>query len=198
MRMQFSLVWRRPPSQVRRGVNRRRSSPSQCGETIMSDMSGTIDGKQFWQAIGQRATGSTIVTARSESGPAGLLGLSATHLCADPPTMLVSVDKRTSALATVLEARHFAINYLPVGQKALADIFGGKSDLKGADRFGTASWIKLATGAPVLADAVGVIDCELVETIERYNVVMILGRVVATSGDPQAAPLVHFRGGFLP
>jgi flavin reductase (DIM6/NTAB) family NADH-FMN oxidoreductase RutF len=159
---------------------------------------GTIDGKQFWQAIGQRATGSTIVTARSESGPAGLLGLSATHLCADPPTMLVSVDKRTSALATILEARHFAINYLPSGQKALADIFGGKSDLKGADRFGTASWIKLATGAPVLADAVGAIDCELIETIERYNVVMILGRVVATSGDPQAVPLVHFRGGFLP
>jgi hypothetical protein len=152
--MQFGLVWRPPPPQVQHGLtgaaNRRRNS----GEMIMPDTPGTIDGKQFWQAIGQRATGSTIVTARSESGPAGLLGLSATHLCADPPTMLVSVDKRTSALATILEARHFAINYLPSGQKALADIFGGKSDLKGADRFGTASWIKLATGAPVLADAV--------------------------------------------
>ena len=57
---------------------------------------------------------------------------------------------------------------------------------------------RLATGAPVLQGAVGAIDCELIETIERYNVVMILGRVVATSSDPQAAPLVHFRGGYLP
>ena len=64
-----------------------------------------------------------------------------------------------------------------------------------------ASWESELTrglGAPVLQGAVGAIDCELIETIERYNVVMILGRVVATSGDPQAVPLVHFRGGYLP
>jgi flavin reductase (DIM6/NTAB) family NADH-FMN oxidoreductase RutF len=164
----------------------------------MPDKPATIDMKQFWQAIGQRATGSTIVTARSEAGPAGLLGLSATHLCADPPIMMVSVDKRTSALPTILEARHFAINYLSSAQRSLADIFGGKSDLKAADRFTTASWGRLATGAPTLDGAVGVIDCELVETIERYNVVIVLGSVVATSSNPDAAPLVHFRGGYLP
>ena len=77
-------------------------------------------------AVGPLTCCRRIVTARSAGGPAGLLGLSATHLCADPPTMLVSVDKRTSALATILEAGHFAINYLPSGQRALADIFGGK------------------------------------------------------------------------
>jgi flavin reductase (DIM6/NTAB) family NADH-FMN oxidoreductase RutF len=164
---------------------------------MMPDKSATIDMKQFWQAIGQRATGSTIVTARCGTGPAGLLGLSATHLCADPPTMMVSVDKKTSALPTILEARHFAINYLSSAQRQLADIFGGKSELKGADRFTAGSWVSLATGAPTLADAVGVIDCELVETIERYNVVIVLGRVVATSSNPNAAPLVHFRGGYL-
>src|SRR6202012_1866916 len=156
-----------------------------------------VDMKQFWQAIGQRATGSTVVTARSGTGPAGLLGLSATHLCADPPTMMVSVDKKTSALPTILEARHFAINYLSSEQRQLADIFGGKSELKGADRFTAGSWHRLATGAPTLADAVGVIDCELVETIERYNVVIVLGRVIATANNPNAAPLVHFRAGYL-
>ena len=86
---------------------------------VMSDNSAMIDVKQFWQAIGQRATGSTIVTARSETGPAGLLGLSATHLCADPPTMMVSVDKRTSALPTILQARHFALNYLSSDRKSV-------------------------------------------------------------------------------
>ena len=135
----------------------------------MPDKPGTVDVKQFWQAIGQRATGSTIVTARSASGPAGLLGLSATHLCADPPTMLVSVDKRTSALPTILDARHFAINYLSSERRALADVFGGKSDLKGADRFATASWTTLATGAPILLGAVGAIDCELFEAIETFS-----------------------------
>lgn len=165
----------------------------------MSDRSTTraIDAKQFWQAVGQRATGSTIVAARSADGPAGLLGLSATHVCADPPTMLVSVDKRTSALATILDARHFALSYLGSDAAALADIFAGKTDLKGASRFGTASWTTLVTGAPVLEHAVGAVDCEFVEAIERYGVMIVLGRVVATRGDPQIKPLVHFRGGYL-
>lgn len=159
--------------------------------------SAPIDVRSFWQAIGQRATGSTIVTARSATGPAGLLGLSATHVCADPPTMMVSVDKRTSALATILEAKHFAINYLPKSAAALADIFGGKGDVKGAARFETAKWVTLATGAPVLESAAGAIDCELVETIERYGSVIVLGRVVATMNSPDANPLIHFRGGYL-
>ena len=157
-----------------------------------------VDAKRFWQAIGQRATGSTIVTARSGAGPAGLLGLSATHLSADPPTMMVSVDKRTSALATIIEARHFAINYLPKSAAALADIFGGKSDLKGAARFDVDAWTTLGTGAPVLESAVGVIDCELVETIERFSTVLVIGRVVATKHNSDAIPLIHFRGGYLP
>lgn len=164
---------------------------------MLTNSAAAIDVKQFWQAVGQRATGSTIVTARSNTGPSGLLGLSATHLSANPPTMLVSVDKRTSALPTILDAGHFAINYLSSGQSALADIFGGKSELTGADRFTTMTWETLATGAPVLLDAVGVIDCQVVETIERDNVVLIIGRVVATHNNPQAVPLVHFRGGYL-
>src|SRR5229473_1559748 len=72
-----------------------------------------IDPRAFWRAIGNRATGSTVVTARSDEGPAGFLGLSATHLCAKPPLMLVSIDKRTAALQTILAARHFALNFLP-------------------------------------------------------------------------------------
>jgi flavin reductase (DIM6/NTAB) family NADH-FMN oxidoreductase RutF len=156
-----------------------------------------MDAKQFWQAISQRAIGSTVVTAHGSGGPAGLLGLSATHVCADPPTMLVSVDKRTSALNTILEARHFAINYLPDDAAALSEAFAGKTSAKGPDRFGSRRWNKLVTGAPILQGAVGAIDCELLETIERYGVVIILGRVVAACNMIEAVPLIHFRGGFV-
>jgi len=156
-----------------------------------------IDVKTFWQAVGQRATGATIVTALGSDGPAGLLGLSATHVTADPPTMLVSIDRRTSALASVLEARHFAISYLPRGAEAVVDHFSGKSPLKGADRFEPGRWTQLATGAPVFKDAIGAFDCTLEEVIERHGVSIVLGRVVALHSNPAGAPLVYFRGGYL-
>src|ERR1700733_7046971 len=99
----------------------------------MSAPAKTIDAKAFWRAISNRATGSTIVTARSEDGPAGFLGLSATHVCADPPLMLVSIDKRTSALQAILAARHFALNFLPREAEAIADMFGGRGTRKGIE-----------------------------------------------------------------
>jgi flavin reductase (DIM6/NTAB) family NADH-FMN oxidoreductase RutF len=157
-----------------------------------------IDPRAFWRAIGNRATGSTVVTARSDEGPAGFLGLSATHICADPPLMLVSIDKRTAALQTILAARHFALNFLPREAAEIADMFGGKGPQKGATRFEIGQWGTLHTGAPILLDAVGAIDCRLVETIERDGVVMAIGRVVGFRDSSGTAPLVHFRGGYLP
>ena len=155
-----------------------------------------IDAKTFWRTLGQRAIGSTIVTARSAEGPAGFLGLSASHISAEPPLMLASIDKRTSALQTVLAARHFAVNFLPSDASEIADLFGGKGTLKGAERFTVGNWQTLATGAPVLAPALGAMDCVLEDTIERGSISIVIGRVVDVligGGDP----LIHFRGGYL-
>jgi flavin reductase (DIM6/NTAB) family NADH-FMN oxidoreductase RutF len=155
-----------------------------------------IDVKTFWRALGQRAIGSTIVTARSAEGPAGFLGLSASHISADPPLMLASIDKRTSALQTVLAARHFAVNFLPAEAKEIADLFGGKGTLKGADRFQVGNWQTLTTGAPVLSNALGAMDCALEQTIDHGGISIVIGRVVdVLVGDGN--PLIHFRGGYL-
>lgn len=157
----------------------------------------TIDPKAFWRAIGNRATGSTVVTAAGPDGPAGFLGLSATHVCAEPPLMLVSIDRRTAALQAVLSARHFALNFLSHEAQAMAETFGGKGERKGADRFETGQWGTLTTGAPVLLVAVGAIDCVLEETMERHGIVIAIGRVVDVMQGPAAHPLIHFRGGYL-
>jgi len=154
-----------------------------------------IDAKTFWRALGARATGVVVATARGLDGPAGFLALSATHVTADPPTMLVSIDKRTAALAAVLSARHFALNFLAAGDRALADMFGGRGETRGADRFAPERWGTLVTGAPILNDAVGAIDCALAETIERAGVVIAIGRVVdvvVRDGEP----LLFFRGAY--
>jgi flavin reductase (DIM6/NTAB) family NADH-FMN oxidoreductase RutF len=156
-----------------------------------------IDVKSFWQAIGQRAIGVTVVTAEDRDGPRGFLGLSATHLCASPPIVMVSVDKRTSALATIVGAGHFALNFLAHGHSSTADVFGGKGELKGAARFRPGEWGRLETGAPIFLEAIGAMDCLLEETIERHGVVITLGRVVAQRIEPSYEPLILFRGKYL-
>jgi flavin reductase (DIM6/NTAB) family NADH-FMN oxidoreductase RutF len=153
-----------------------------------------LDARGFWKLIGQRATAVTVVTAQGPSGPAGFLALSSTHLSASPPSMMVSVDEKTSALEAIRAAKHFAINILGEGDRDLADMFGGKGDLKGAARFATAPWSTLATGAPVLDRALAAIDCELDELIPRHGAVIAIGRIVAWRGNAEAKPLVYFGG----
>jgi flavin reductase (DIM6/NTAB) family NADH-FMN oxidoreductase RutF len=157
-----------------------------------------MDAKSFWQAIGCRAVGAAIVTARDQHGPAGFLGLSATHVSAEPPRMLVSVDSHTSALGTIRNARHFAINYLRADQERLVAVFGGKTELRGAERFSPGEWGELKTGAPVLLDALGALDCEVEEALERGSTTIFIGRLVAHRASPQAAALVSFRGKWRP
>jgi flavin reductase (DIM6/NTAB) family NADH-FMN oxidoreductase RutF len=156
----------------------------------------TLDVKTFWRALGVRASAVTVVTARGAEGPSGFLALSATHLCADPPMLMVSIDKRTASLIAVQSGRHFAINYLPRGAETLADMFGGKSDRRGADRFEAGRWSTLTTGAPILKDAIGALDCVLEETIERHNTIIAIGRLVDYAGRSDGEPLLFFRGGY--
>lgn len=160
-------------------------------------MNHIIDAKTFWRILGARAIGVAVVTAEGSSGPAGFLALSATHLTADPPTMLVSIGQKTSALASITERRHFAINYLTKDREDLAREFGGQGSRKGADRFANDEWTTLHTGAPVLKVAVGVLDCELEETIERHNTVIAIGRIVAYSQSAEARPLISFAGQYI-
>lgn len=154
-----------------------------------------IDAKTFWRALAARATGVVVATARGPDGPAGFLALSATHVTADPPTMLVSIDKRTAALNAVLHGKHFALNFLAAGDKALADMFGGRGETRGADRFAPERWGMLTTGAPILNDAVGAMDCVLEDTMDRSGVIIAIGRVVdvvVRDGEP----LLFYRGAY--
>ena len=155
-----------------------------------------MDVKEFWKTLGTRAIGMTIVTARGAAGPAGFVGLSAAHVSADPPMMLVSIDRKTSALAPVLESRHFAINYLAKGQESLAELFG-RHTADHAERFSSPDWTRLETGAPVLSSALGAFDCVLDRTVELSGTVVAIGKVVGGFAKSEGDPLIFFRGKVL-
>lgn len=166
-------------------------------DAVDAKINAEIDAKTFWRALGSRAIGVAIVTAKGMNGPAGFLALSATHLTANPPTMLVSIGQQTSALPVILAAKHFAINYVARTREDLAKEFGGQGTLKGADRFAASDWTTLATGAPVLHGAVGVLDCELEEAIERHGTVIAIGRIKAFTQATDVQPLISFAGRYM-
>ncbi|HWK13826.1 MAG TPA: flavin reductase family protein [Rhizobiaceae bacterium] len=156
-----------------------------------------IDAKTFWQAIGCRASGVAIVTVAGADGSEGFLALSATHLTASPPMVTVSLDKKTSAGPAIIESGAFAINYLSMSGRPLIGVFTSREGPKGPARFEGLDMSTLATGAPVLPDITGVLDCRVEEVIERYGVYLLIGRIIAFENFNDRQPLVHYQGQVL-
>lgn len=156
----------------------------------------SIEPGQFWQVLGRRASGMTIVTTSGTSGTAGFVGLSASHVTAQPPTMLVSLDRKTSALGPIGESRAFAVNYLAADQRNVAEAFLDRGAAM-ADRFAAGSWNTISTGAPALLDALGVFDCTVEEMIERETAVIVIGRVAGWAIGNDRPPLIFHNGALL-
>nr|WP_314256864.1 flavin reductase family protein [uncultured Devosia sp.] len=165
--------------------------------TKVSDLDDAIDPKLFWKAMGVRAAGVSIVAAEHGVGPRGFLALSPTHLCADPPTMMVSVDRTTDALSTIIAARRFSINYVGYDQHHQLAPFLPKSGVSGAERFKASHWSTGKSGAPILSASAGHIECVLEEEIYRHGTAILLGRVVAFEGGAGTTPMVSHGNKYL-
>lgn len=136
---------------------------------------------------------SVITVGRGEER-SGLTVTSVSSLSLDPPTLIVCVNKQSSSWPLLQRHKAFGVNVLRAGQQAVAERFAGRGGLKGAARFGDEPWITLATGVPLLADALAVIDCGLEETIDRHSHAIVIGRVEAVQVAPNGEGLVYWRG----
>jgi flavin reductase (DIM6/NTAB) family NADH-FMN oxidoreductase RutF len=75
----------------------------------------------------------------------------------------------------------------------LADSFGGKDDLEGADRFKLGRWTTLTTGAPVLE---GALDCALERRSNVTTPSLLSADLVDYTADPARELLTSFRSGY--
>jgi len=173
------------------------SMSSSPGQTLSE-----ADALSLKLAMRQMAGGVCIITAGQGRERTGATVTSATALSVDPPTMIVAINRRSSSFPTIQAYGHFCINILSHDQQAIADRFAGKSGLKGPERYQHAEWTTLASGAPVLLDALAAIDCAVEEVIERHSHAIFIGRALSigtretTRSHPEdtADPLVYANG----
>ncbi len=150
----------------------------------------------FRDAMRQLAGGVCVITAGVGEDRTGLTATSATSLSMDPPTILVCINRTSSAFPVIASYRHFAVNLLAADQQAVAENFTGKGGLRGAQRYRGAEWTTLQSAAPILEGALAAVDCEVEELIERHSHVIVLGRVVAVRNSAKASALAYWRGDY--
>lgn len=146
------------------------------------------DPKAFRNALGQFATGVTVVTCMTPQGPLGMTANSFSSLSLDPPLVLWSPARSSSRHEAFVTAPHFAIHVLSAEQEALCTGFARD----GRD-FGAADWNLNADGAPVLDGCLSCFACRRSAVHPGGDHSIVVGEVTHVT-TRQGAPLL-FHGG---
>jgi flavin reductase (DIM6/NTAB) family NADH-FMN oxidoreductase RutF len=152
----------------------------------------TLDRATFFGLMSAFPSGVTIVTTLDERAlPRGLTCTATCSLSAEPPLLLVSLDKRSGTLAAIRASRRFIVNYLLAGRGQLSNQFA----TTGIDRWKDVAWRASRHGIPVLhADSLAYVECRLVNTIEAGDHTVVIGRVEGGRAPaPGTQPLIYFR-----
>lgn len=152
------------------------------------------EASSFRDAMSLLTTAVNVVTT---AGDAGTHGFTASAVCSvsdNPPTLLVCMNQSSRSHMPFVDNKVLSVNVLGAQHEHLSNVFASK--LESDERFTHGAWHTLATGAPVLDDALVSFDCEIeqVQAVGTHSVFMC--RVVAIkhserAGEPDES-LVYF------
>ena len=154
----------------------------------------------FLEAMSFTASTVSVVTTDGPAGRAGVTVSAMSSVSADTsrPSLLVCLHREGRATPVILENRVFCVNVLRDDQSAISDLFAGRVDAPGGDRFAGAEWVTGATGAPRVASPLVAFDCRLTDATEMGTHQVIFGAVediFITDGNigNRGGPLIYNR-----
>jgi flavin reductase (DIM6/NTAB) family NADH-FMN oxidoreductase RutF len=156
-----------------------------------------VTASDFRNAMRQLTGGVSIITAGKGRDISGMTVTSVSSLSVEPASLIVSLNRESSSWPLVKRYGFFGVNILTSDQIDIAERFTGKGGLKGADRFGGATWITRASGVPLLDGALAAIDCEVEDIVERHSHAIVIGRVLDVAVSARTAALAYWQGRYV-
>lgn len=156
----------------------------------------TVDIDRFKDSMRHLAGAVSVITVGRGDDRTGFTATSVSSFSAEPPSILVSLNRSSSSWEALQRHGSFAVNVLTHDQQHIADRFAGRNGVKGVARYEGAQWQELVTGTPALTDALTVLDCELAEAIDRHSHSILIGHVRGITVRRNASPLLYWQGNY--
>lgn len=154
------------------------------------------DRDRYRDAMRALASGVSLITHASGANLTGMTATSVTSLAADPPSLIVCVNRTASLCARLAPGVVFGVNLLRADHQEIADRFAGRTGEKSAEQFAGSPWIVTPDGAPLLVGALAAFECEVDELVARHTHAIVLARVRRIAAQASGSALVYWRGGY--
>ena len=155
-------------------------------------MTGSLDPEAMREVMGHFASGVTVVTAVTDTGPIGFTCQAFSSLSLEPPLVVFAPGRASRTWPLLRGIGRFCINVLAEGQDAVSRSFARS----GVDKFAGVPWRPSAHGSPVLDDVVAWIDGELWAEYDGGDHTLAVARVLDLGADPRRRPLLYHRGAY--
>ncbi len=158
-----------------------------------------VDSDAFRAVLGQWPSGVTVVTTvRPEqqhegdlaAGWYGMTASSFSSVSLDPPLVSVCLARTIPSHDLIDATGVFAVNILGKDQAEVGKRFAGMLGGEVHERFAGLDFRTAATGSPVLADALGWVDCRVVYAYPGGDHTIFVGEVLAADTPRLTAPLL--------
>ncbi|MFI5780082.1 3-hydroxy-9,10-secoandrosta-1,3,5(10)-triene-9,17-dione monooxygenase reductase subunit [Nocardia sp. NPDC051570] len=151
-----------------------------------------IDPRRFRDALGQFATGITVITTLDDEGaPIGFACQSFAALSLEPPLVVFCPTKTSRTWAAIEQAGRFCVNVLAEEQRETCARFGSREP----DKFAEIPWHPSNLGLPLLDGALATIQCTVDSVVDGGDHYIVIGRVAALSESTDSGrPLLFYRG----
>lgn len=165
------------------------SAPAQAGTAEL-----------FRQGMRRLAGACTIITTpapgQGREGWAGMTATAVTSVTAEPPRLLVCINRSTWAHGIIAQSGVLGVNVLGQDSLALAKRFAG--GVSPEEKFADGQWITATSGAPLLGSSLVSFDCRVTECIKASThdifICDVLDVLIPEFGGD---PLIYFDGAFL-
>ena len=142
----------------------------------------------FKAAMRRFATGVTIVTTRNGDTIHGFTVNAFASVTAEPPTVLVCVNRNARAHPLITESGRFCVNVLALEQQALAEKFQGGEP---HERFRGVVHRAGPSGSPILDGVLAYFDCSVEEELNSGTHTIFIGCVL-DAAERDGAPLGYY------
>jgi flavin reductase (DIM6/NTAB) family NADH-FMN oxidoreductase RutF len=133
-----------------------------------------FDRRDYRRALGQFATGVTVVTARASDGrKVGVTVNSFSSVSLDPPLILWSLSRQTPSFIDFTNATHFAVNVLEARQHHLSRQFSTPLP----DKFAGVEFEEGTGAVPLLHGAIAQFVCRKVRQHDGGDHIILVGEV---------------------
>ena len=149
----------------------------------------------FRQAFRRWATTVVVVTYHDDDDrPVGMTATSMSSLSADPPSLLVCINRTARAHPIITRRGAFGVDMLSIDQRPIAD----HCSASGRDKLLREAWLAPDDGShrsPRLTESLAHLDCVLDRSYEAFSHTILVGLIRAAWINPvEAAPLLYHGG----